>query len=455
MGEHLRYRVQYRKKGYGEDDWFGLWSQTNEATIRNLEAGTVYEFRVGGDCTAPLSISPGGGEGSGVGLAFSPIHEFTTPTEDEMAYYNCGIPPELEITNQDPLQQLKPYEVFTAGDFPVVVREASGINGYFSGWGYITLPFLEKFKEVIDVANIATEGKVNIGKFSRIRVEFGNIKINTDYQMTEGMVETSYDPNWSGIVDVDEAIADIKMTLEQLVEMLSNIGIDSTTRENIKILTEMLVEQAQEELPQPIADKIQAATDKMNAAKEQYDLAIESGNQALADQAKDDFKAAQNDLKDAEKERDDFLDTYASIIKDALKEIVKESDNNLKNGLNQYGEGSVVVKDAGENVELTSSNLDQLSSVLQPNASSSSEQDLTGNFEYERWNMLNYIAINLQSDEGTQELGNVLENEGEKLGVYIYNRLEEGAKKRNLVIEIKELIIETITEKIALSTKLF
>ncbi len=451
MGEHLRYRVQYRKKGYGEDDWFGLWSQTNEATIRNLEAGMVYEFRVGGDCE-PLQTSS---QVAGPGLAYSPIHEFTTPTEDEMTYYNCGIPPEIEIANQDPLLNLGVNEVFTAGDFPIVVREASGSNGYYSGWGYITLPFLEKYKEVIDAVNIASGGEVNIGKFSRIRVEFNNIKINTDYQLVEGMVVTSYDPDWSGIVDVDRAIADIKMTLEQLVEMLSNIGIDSTTRENIKSLTEMLVQQAQDELPQPIAEKIQAATDKMNLAKQQYDSAIENGNEQLANQAEQDFKAAQNDLKDAEKERDDFLEAYASIIKDALKEIVKESDDNLNKGLSQYGEDNIVVTDTGESLELDSNGLDQLSSVLQPEASSTSEQDLTGHFEYERWKMLNYISTNLQTDEGTQELGNLLENEGEKLGVYIYNRLEEGVKKRALTIEVKELIIETITEKIALSTKLF
>ena len=142
MGEHLRYRVQYRKKGYGDNDWFGLWSQGNEATIRNLEVGTVYEFRVGGDC-GPLQTSPNSG---GVGLAYSAIHEFTTPTEDEMAYYNCGIPPEVEIANQDPLLNLGVNEVFMAGDFPVTVVEVQGSNGHFSGWGYITLPFLESIK---------------------------------------------------------------------------------------------------------------------------------------------------------------------------------------------------------------------------------------------------------------------------------------------------------------------
>jgi len=69
--------------------------------------------------------------------------------------------------------------------------------------------------------------------------------------------------------------------------------------------------------------------------------------------------------------------------------------------------------------------------------------------------MLNYISTNLQTDEGTQELGNLLENEGEKLGVYIYNRLEENVKRSELIFEVKEILIETITEKIALSTKLF
>ena len=106
-------------------------------------------------------------------------------------------------------------------------------------------------------------------------------------------------------------------------------------------------------------------------------------------------------------------------------------------------------------MELDGTGLNQLSNVLQPDASTTNELEQTGNFEYERWNMLNFIATNLQTDEGTQELGSLLENEGKTLGVYIYNRLEEGAKKGNLTTEVKELIIQKITRKIALSTKLF
>nr|WP_299172743.1 deaminase domain-containing protein [uncultured Allomuricauda sp.] len=188
--DHLRYRVEYRKKGYGEDDWFGQWTQSNSAFIRNLEPGTTYDFRVGGECI------PNGG------LAFSTAHEFTTPTEEELAYYNCGIPSEVEITNQRPLQNLGVNEVFSAGDFPVTVQDVSGGNGSFSGQGFITVPYLGNTK---------------------ITVGFENIVVNTDYQMIEGMVVTEYDPSWENIGDVDQTIGDIGEFLGTLREIIGQI----------------------------------------------------------------------------------------------------------------------------------------------------------------------------------------------------------------------------------------
>ncbi|REH44485.1 fibronectin type III domain protein [Tenacibaculum gallaicum] len=195
--EHVRYRIQYRKKGFGDDDWFEVNGYTNEGKIRNLEPATVYEFRVGGECTQ-LS-----------GFAYSNIQEFTTPSNDEAAYYNCGLTPQINITNKEPLPKLGINETFTAGDFPVTTREVTGSNGRFSGWGYITLPFLENLKEIIDAANIATGGKVNIGKYTRIKVVFDNVQINNSYELIDGVVETDYDPDWKGIIDTDEIIDDI------------------------------------------------------------------------------------------------------------------------------------------------------------------------------------------------------------------------------------------------------
>lgn len=195
--EHLKYNIQYRKKGFGDDDWFEEVSYTNEGNIYNLEADTVYEFRVGGECT-PLS-----------GYAYANILEFTTPSNDEAAYYNCGLTPEIDIKNTDPLPTLGPNDTFTAGDFPVIARKVTGGNGTFSGWGYITLPFLENLKEIIDAANIASGGDINIGKYTRIKVKFDNVKINTSKQLIDGVVQTSYDADWGGILDADEIIDDI------------------------------------------------------------------------------------------------------------------------------------------------------------------------------------------------------------------------------------------------------
>jgi hypothetical protein len=213
-GEQLRYRVQYRKKGYGDGDWFGLWSRTNEAIIRNLEPGTIYEFRVGGDCS-PLLVSPKGGEDGGEGISFSPIHKFTTPTEDEMAYYNCGIPPEIEIGNQEPLLNLGVNEVFTAGDFPVTVVEVEGNNGRFSGQGFITVPYLANTK---------------------IAVEFTNIIVNTDYELIDGIVETNYDPTWGNIGDLDAFVEDIGNLFNAIIELLTNYR---GTEEEVSLLQEL------------------------------------------------------------------------------------------------------------------------------------------------------------------------------------------------------------------------
>ncbi|WP_298778380.1 hypothetical protein [uncultured Polaribacter sp.] len=201
FSDHLRYQIQYRKKGYGAEDWFSLYAYNQQSNIQNLEAGVTYEFRVGGECTF---------QG---GFAFSQIHEFTTPTEDEEAYYNCGIPPEIDITNQSPLQNIGAGETFKANDFPVVIGEVTGSSGSFSGWGYITIPFLEKLKTYVDLVNEASEGSVNIGKYTRIKVTFNNIGINTDYQLISGFVETEYDPDWKSIIDLDQAYDNVTDTL--------------------------------------------------------------------------------------------------------------------------------------------------------------------------------------------------------------------------------------------------
>ena len=158
--DHKQYQIQYRKKG-SINNWFEGTTTDISATIYDLEPGTTYEYRVGGQC---ITDGP---------FVYSGTSEFTTTiaaTSNTQSNYNCGIAPNIQITNQEPLESLDPNIGFTAGDFDVTIKEHSGGNGVFSGTGYITVPYMRDAK---------------------ISVDFTNVKINTEYQLIEGVVTTS------------------------------------------------------------------------------------------------------------------------------------------------------------------------------------------------------------------------------------------------------------------------
>ncbi len=422
------FTVRYRQKGEG-NAWFLNRTTANWTTLWDLRAGTPYEYQLKKDC--------GPGESD-----WSPIREFTTALETETEdLYRCGISPNIDIQNQEPLSNLSVGQQFVAGDFTVTTTQVNGGEGYYSGRGHVRVPYLGNVK---------------------LAVYFDNILLNTDRQLLQGTVVTEYDPTINNILDtgdvvetVDTAIDAIAKTLDELFNQLLNVEIDRTTRQNIEDLTNLLVEQAKAELPEPLANAIEDASNRMVEAKKSYDTAIQNGDQAMVSEAETNFTNAQNDLKSAEKERDNFIDAYASIIEEALRKIVIESNGRLEAGLESYGEESVVEKENGEILELTSNGLDQISNFMGFEEIKITEQEQIDHFEYERWTVLNYIATNLQTVEGTKNLGNLLENEGESLGLYIYSRLNEGTSNEELITETKELIVQIISEKIALTLELF
>ncbi|MGJ8733418.1 MAG: hypothetical protein ACSHW4_09740 [Cellulophaga sp.] len=174
--DHINYQIQFRKEGGSNNVWFESETVETKKKLFFLEAETTYEYRVGGQC-----VQNGG-------YSYSAVNTFTTPGKEDASEYNCGIPPEIVITNQDPLQRLGVNDVFTAGDFPVTVKEVNGGNGNYTGWGFIVVPYLGD---------------------TQIRVTFNNIQINTDKQLTNGIVETEYDEKFAttggaGMSDVSE-----------------------------------------------------------------------------------------------------------------------------------------------------------------------------------------------------------------------------------------------------------
>lgn len=174
--EHTRYQIQYKKQDVHNAQWFSSNSLNTQSLITNLEPGVTYQFRVGSSCDPATD---------GIqSFTYSGISTFTTPTQTNgVQAYNCGIIPKINIQNQKPLTNLIVSETFTAGDFPVTVLELKGENSPYSGRGYIIVPYLADTK---------------------IAVEFNSITVNTDYQLISGVVETSYNPDWKNVTDVED-----------------------------------------------------------------------------------------------------------------------------------------------------------------------------------------------------------------------------------------------------------
>lgn len=295
---HLRYNVQYRKKDAENAVWFDGGTINEYTTVYNLEPGTTYEFRVGGQC---LDNGP---------YTYSQIYEFTTTlTPDEESTYNCGITPEIIITNQDPLSQLVVNETFTAGDFPVTVKEVEGANGSFSGWGYIIVPYLQDTK---------------------LKVSFNNIRINSDYQLLDGIVVTDYDENWGGVDDISNEIdAVIDLTegiLDVLEDIVDKIREGKLTGQNLEgVLNEIKGDIPEDELKELLEDK-----DKLKDLEAQL---AEAETEEEKKKIQDQIDALHNEIAD---KLEDVKDKISDLIIKAIEKYYRQNKSQESNLVSSY-----------------------------------------------------------------------------------------------------------------------
>ena len=165
------------------------------AKVTGLKRGRTYIYKVGVACGLETAYSSSVfGEES---YMYSTEQEFTTTEQiDEKSQVQCGVKPEIRIKNTNPLQDnLYPNTTFTAGDFPVTVLNATGNNGVYSGEGYVKVPYLQDTK---------------------IKVVFNGIKLNTERQLIEGKLVTTYDEAERNVVEVSKEIKGLKEFAEEL-----------------------------------------------------------------------------------------------------------------------------------------------------------------------------------------------------------------------------------------------
>ncbi|GET46533.1 deaminase domain-containing protein [Capnocytophaga felis] len=171
------YKILYREKG---KNWKSQMSNHPQATLTGLKRGKNYIYKVGIACGLGKAMGNVFGEQT---YLYSAEQEFVTPhKQNDSTSVQCGVKPEIRIKNRELLQEvLGVNETFMAGDFPVTVLRATGSNGVFSGEGYVQVPYL------LD---------------TKIKVKFDEIKINSERQLFEGKLVTTYDKTEQNIFEV-------------------------------------------------------------------------------------------------------------------------------------------------------------------------------------------------------------------------------------------------------------
>ncbi|MDR1552722.1 MAG: fibronectin type III domain-containing protein, partial [Prevotellaceae bacterium] len=163
------YEVQFCNKYEGTGILQKYRTADTKYTFYSLQRGSTYQYRVGAECT----------NGN---LVYSSLFEFTVPEYDSARMANCGVLPKADLSNREPLQELKVGDVFMASDYLVTVTKISGSNGVFTGEGWIMLRWI-----------------FNV----RVAVEFENIPINTDKRAVGGIINFKYSKDWKNIANLD------------------------------------------------------------------------------------------------------------------------------------------------------------------------------------------------------------------------------------------------------------
>ena len=148
------YRVEYRRKADSDEEeltWFSQETTEEQVVLRDLEPETTYEVRVASLFSSYVS-------------RYSTIQTFTTP---EVIVAACGAAPAPPVTASTvPLITAMAGQYWQVGDFEMQVREVRGGDGVFSGWGVMSVPYL------------------NV----QIPVKFDQVWVDEDYNLVRGEV---------------------------------------------------------------------------------------------------------------------------------------------------------------------------------------------------------------------------------------------------------------------------
>ena len=272
------YKVMYREKG---KSWKSQKVSMPYAKVIGLKRGRTYIYKVGVACGLNAANSTSVfGEDSYV---YSTEQEFTTTEQiDEKSQVQCGVKPEIRIKNTEPLQDnLYPNTTFRAGDFPVTVLNATGSNGVYSGEGYVKVPYLQDTK---------------------IKVVFNGIKLNTERQLIDGKLVTTYDETESNVINITNEVEKIKSILR---EYKGKKNQQKELKEQVKQIKDEIDKHNDNELKKSL-ENLEKSADNL----------IEKGKNFTSNEVKkveEEIKLLQEELKKYTEKLNSFENTGGSI----------------------------------------------------------------------------------------------------------------------------------------------
>ena len=153
------------------------------------------------------------------------------PCKTFNANVNCTLPVITAPTQLTAGIPLAAGDVFTAGDYKVTITEiTSGSPSGYNGKGYV-----EQMK-LIRVGGVSG-AEPTIAK--KVAVTLENTVVNDCYELASGKVVSAYDPNWGGVLDVDDIIE----LSNEIIDFLDNFKCDNVSKIDNYILNLTTYEQ--------------------------------------------------------------------------------------------------------------------------------------------------------------------------------------------------------------------
>gem|GEM_PF-3960543 len=411
------YLVEYRLKETDGAAWTTATTSESFIELTGLQAGKLYEYRIGEDCM-------------GGTVLYSPMDEFMLERESlDNEFYECGTPLEpLDLSNFASIPALFPDDIIIAGDFQVTIIEATKVGNRFAGTGYIAIPYFNQIQ---------------------VNVKFKDILVNDEYVMMSGYMKVT----GIGIELIDRDFAE---QLDGIVDVLNNINDWLLEAQEVLEQLEDLIATIKPMLPDDIVQQLEDAKEALENAQTQEEL---DAAKILFEEAKEAFKEA----------LEEFLDELYLIIREALEALESEYSpevsnasteyNNSKNQFDEYLDGifsgtgsSGIFFDDYSNVELFL--LEEVEDLVEfesenPGLStfiSNSEEYFTKSKDYFVADLLSRLNGEFLTEEQLQSFTNIMEEEGFVLLLEVGPGIKDQTPHAELVELAKEKIIEGILD---------